>query len=55
MDWNFIIFSVIKIAVVIGVVQGLVAYTVLAERKISAWIQDRVMIAPNFAECRFRT
>ena len=45
MDWNFIIFSVVKIAVVIGVVQGLVAYTVLAERKISAWIQDRV--GPN--------
>lgn len=45
MDWNFIIFSVVKIAVVVGVVQGLVAYTVLAERKISAWIQDRV--GPN--------
>src|SRR5271154_503591 len=45
MDWNFIIFSIVKIAVVIGVVQGLVAYTVLAERKISAWIQDRV--GPN--------
>src|ERR1700690_2439439 len=47
MDWNFIIFSVVKIAVVIGVVQGMVAYTVLAERKISAWIQDRV--GPNRA------
>jgi NADH-quinone oxidoreductase subunit H len=45
MDWNFIIFSVVKIAVVIGVVQGMVAYSVLAERKISAWIQDRV--GPN--------
>jgi NADH-quinone oxidoreductase subunit H len=45
MDWNFIIFSVVKIAVVVGVVQGLVAYSVLAERKISAWIQDRV--GPN--------
>jgi NADH-quinone oxidoreductase subunit H len=45
MDWNFIIFSVVKIAVVIGVVQGMVAYAVLAERKISAWIQDRV--GPN--------
>src|SRR5450432_1623808 len=45
MDWNFIIFSIVKIAVVVGVVQGLVAYTVLAERKISAWIQDRV--GPN--------
>ena len=45
MDWNFIIFSIVKIAVVVGVVQGLVAYSVLAERKISAWIQDRV--GPN--------
>ena len=47
MDWNFIIFSLVKIAVVVGVVQGLVAYSVLAERKISAWIQDRV--GPNRA------
>ena len=45
MDWDFIIFSAVKIAVVIGVVQGMVAYAVLAERKISAWIQDRV--GPN--------
>jgi NADH-quinone oxidoreductase subunit H len=45
MDWKFIIFSLVKIAVVVGVVQGLVAYSVLAERKISAWIQDRV--GPN--------
>ena len=30
---------------VIGVVQAMVAYAVLAERKISAWIQDRV--GPN--------
>ena len=41
MDWNFIIFSVVKIAVVIGVLLTLVAYSVLAERKIAAWIQDR--------------
>jgi NADH-quinone oxidoreductase subunit H len=47
MNWNFIIFSVVKIAIVVGVVQGLVAYSVLAERKISAWIQDRV--GPNRA------
>ena len=34
-------------------VQGLVAYSVLAERKISAWIQDRVgpnRTAPPFAK-----
>ena len=47
MDWDFIIFSIVKIAIVVGVVQGLVAYSVLAERKISAWIQDRV--GPNRA------
>ena len=45
MNWNFIIFSVVKIAMVIGVVLSMVAYAVLAERKISAWIQDRV--GPN--------
>src|SRR5208283_3125389 len=45
MNWNFVIFSLVKIAIVIGVVQGMVAYSVLAERKISAWIQDRV--GPN--------
>ncbi|MDE3067810.1 MAG: NADH-quinone oxidoreductase subunit NuoH [Verrucomicrobiota bacterium] len=53
MDWNFIIFSVVKIAIVVGVVQGMVAYAVLAERKISAWIQDRVgpnRAAPPFVE-----
>ena len=45
MDWKFIIFSLVKIAVVVGVVQGIVAYAVLVERKVSAWIQDRV--GPN--------
>ncbi len=53
MNWNFIIFSIVKIAIVIGVVQGMVAYAVLAERKISAWIQDRVgpnRCAPPFAK-----
>ena len=47
MNWNFIIFSVVKIAIVIGVMQGMVAYAVLAERKVAAWIQDRV--GPNRA------
>ena len=43
---------VFAVAIVVGVVQGLVAYSVLAERKISAWIQDRVgpnRTAPPFA------
>src|SRR6266850_1166530 len=45
MDWNFIIFALIKIAFVIGAVLTLFAYGVLAERRISAFIQDRV--GPN--------
>ena len=53
MDWNFIIFSVVKIAVVISVLLTLVAYSVLAERKIAAWIQDRPgpnRVAPPFVK-----
>ena len=45
MDWNFILFTLIKIACVIGAVLTMFAYSVLAERKISAFIQDRV--GPN--------
>ncbi len=45
MDLNFLIFSVVKIAGVIGILHAIAAYAVLAERKISAWIQDRV--GPN--------
>ncbi|HXT38836.1 MAG TPA: NADH-quinone oxidoreductase subunit NuoH [Candidatus Angelobacter sp.] len=45
MDWNFILFSLIKIVCVIGAVLTMFAYSVLAERKISAFIQDRV--GPN--------
>ena len=37
--------SIIKIAAVLGVVLLSVAYTVLLERRVSAWIQDRV--GPN--------
>src|SRR5580704_3895148 len=51
MDWNFIIFSLVKIALAIGVLHAIAAYAVLAERKISAWIQDRVgpnRVAPPF-------
>jgi NADH-quinone oxidoreductase subunit H len=42
---QFILFSAIKIVCVFGVVMGGVSYSVLAERKISAFIQDR--IGPN--------
>jgi NADH-quinone oxidoreductase subunit H len=46
MDWNFVIFSTLKIIVVVFfALMPMVAYSVLAERKISAWIQDRV--GPN--------
>ena len=44
-DWNFIIFTLIKIVCVIGAVLTMFAYSVLAERKVSAFIQDRV--GPN--------
>ncbi len=47
-DWRlFLEFGILaaKIGVVIGVVLGLVSYTVLAERKLSAMIQERV--GPN--------
>jgi NADH-quinone oxidoreductase subunit H len=48
---QFLLWSVVKIAIVIGAVQTFAAYAVLAERKISAWIQDRVgpnRVAPPF-------
>jgi NADH-quinone oxidoreductase subunit H len=45
MDWNFVIFTLVKIICVIGAVLTLFAYGVLAERRISAFIQDRV--GPN--------
>jgi len=52
-DGQVVLWGVVKILIVVGVVQGLVAYSVLAERKISAWIQDRVgpnRTAPPFAK-----
>src|SRR5882724_12037800 len=42
---QFALYSLIKIVVLVGVVLTMVAYSVLAERKISAFIQDRV--GPN--------
>src|SRR5882762_2307447 len=40
-----LLIHLIKIACVVGVMLTIVAYTVLAERKVCAWIQDR--IGPN--------
>jgi NADH-quinone oxidoreductase subunit H len=45
MDYGFLFSSVIKIAALIGVVLGIMNYTVYAERRISALIQDR--LGPN--------
>ena len=45
MDWPFILFSLVKILAVFAVVMTMVAYSVLVERKVSAFIQDRV--GPN--------
>jgi NADH-quinone oxidoreductase subunit H len=45
MDWDFIIFSVIKIVCAVAALLTMVAYSVLVERKVSAFIQDRV--GPN--------
>jgi NADH-quinone oxidoreductase subunit H len=41
----FLLINLVKIACVIGVMLTIVAYTVLAERKVCAWMQDR--IGPN--------
>ncbi|HPA16814.1 MAG TPA: NADH-quinone oxidoreductase subunit NuoH [Verrucomicrobiae bacterium] len=45
MDWLALGITVLKSAVVIGAAMGVVAYSVLAERKVSALIQERV--GPN--------
>ena len=45
-DWHFILIALIKIvAVLFFALLPMVAYSVFAERKLSAWIQDRV--GPN--------
>src|SRR5260370_6894794 len=51
MDLNFLIFSLVKIVLVLTLLHTIAGYAVLAERKISAWIQDRVgpnRVAPPF-------
>src|SRR5262249_10693093 len=45
MDFFFIITSLLKIAIVLGVILFMVSYAVYAERRVSAFIQDRV--GPN--------
>src|SRR3954471_2331361 len=45
MDWNYILFTLIKVVCVFAVIMPMVAYSVVAERRISAFIQDR--IGPN--------
>ena len=42
---NELVIHVVKIAAVIGVMLGIVAYTVMLERWVCAWMQDR--IGPN--------
>ncbi len=42
---QFVLFSAIKVLCVFAVVMPMIAYSVMAERRISAWIQDRV--GPN--------
>lgn len=44
-DSIFVISSLIKTAAVLGIVLGIVSYTVMAERRVSALMQDRV--GPN--------
>ena len=45
MDWNYIGFTLLKVICVFAVIMPMVAYSVVAERRISAFIQDR--IGPN--------
>ena len=44
-EHELVVYGLLKIACVLGAVMTMFAYGVLAERKISAWIQDRV--GPN--------
>src|SRR5215213_4115003 len=44
-DWNFILMSLLKVVCVFSLVMPLIAYSVMVERRVSAFIQDR--IGPN--------
>jgi NADH-quinone oxidoreductase subunit H len=53
MTGQFVLWSIVKIVLVLGALHTLAGYAVLAERKISAWIQDRVgpnRVAPPFVK-----
>jgi len=39
--WAFMIFTILKMVLIFSLYMLVVAYTTLAERKVSAWIQDR--------------
>jgi len=39
--WPFLIATVVKMLLIFTIYMVVVAYTTLAERKVSAWIQDR--------------
>src|SRR5512139_1363268 len=45
MDWNFLIFSAVKVVAVFAVLMFMVAYIVLVERRLCAAMQDR--LGPN--------
>ena len=45
MDWNFVIFALIKIVCVVAALLTMFAYAALLERRVCAFIQDR--IGPN--------
>src|SRR5437667_10705322 len=42
MDWFFIITSLLKITILLGVILFMVSYAVYAERRVRAFIQDRL-------------
>jgi NADH-quinone oxidoreductase subunit H len=41
MDWTYIILTVLKAVVMVAVFMSIAGYTVVAERKVASWIQER--------------